>query len=157
MTQRKPPGVRFETWIEKQIREATERGEFDDLPGYGRRIDDLADEYDEDWWIKQKLRREHIVVLPASLLLRKEAEETLIAAVRARTSEEARALVEAVNEKILEGIRKPIEGPPLNLFPFDVEEVIAQWHEHHPPSEEPVVEEPVPADPKRRLLDRFRR
>lgn len=29
-TERKSPGVSFETWIDRQIREATERGEFDD-------------------------------------------------------------------------------------------------------------------------------
>ncbi len=33
MTERKPPGVSFETWIDKQIREATERGEFAHLSG----------------------------------------------------------------------------------------------------------------------------
>lgn len=35
MTERKPLGVSFESWIDKQIREATERGEFQNLPGAG--------------------------------------------------------------------------------------------------------------------------
>jgi hypothetical protein len=38
MTERKPPGVSFETRVERQIREAIEHGEFDDLPGAGRPI-----------------------------------------------------------------------------------------------------------------------
>ncbi len=41
MTERKPPGVSFETWIDKQIREAADRGEFDNLPGAGKPIPDL--------------------------------------------------------------------------------------------------------------------
>ena len=137
MTERKPPGVRFETWIEKLIREATDRGEFDDLPGAGRPIADLAEPHDEDWWIKQKLRREDLVVLPASLLLRKEAEDALVRAVRARTEAEAREVIEAINHQILEGTRKAIEGPPHNLFPFDVDEVLARWRDHHPAPEPP--------------------
>jgi hypothetical protein len=39
MTERKPPGMSFESWVDKQIREATERGEFDGLPGAGKPID----------------------------------------------------------------------------------------------------------------------
>ncbi|SMC89901.1 DUF1992 domain-containing protein [Lentzea albidocapillata] len=36
MTQRKPPGMGFESWIDRQIREAQERGEFDNLPSAGK-------------------------------------------------------------------------------------------------------------------------
>ena len=52
MTERKPPGVGFETWVERQIREATERGEFDNLPGAGKPVADLDKPHDELWWIK---------------------------------------------------------------------------------------------------------
>jgi hypothetical protein len=41
MTERKPPGMRYEDWIERQIREAQERGAFDDLPGAGKPIPGL--------------------------------------------------------------------------------------------------------------------
>ena len=41
MTERKPSGVGFGTWVERQIREATARGEFDNLPGAGKPIEDL--------------------------------------------------------------------------------------------------------------------
>lgn len=33
MTRRKPMGVSFEDWTDRLVREAQERGEFDDLPG----------------------------------------------------------------------------------------------------------------------------
>jgi hypothetical protein len=50
----------FESWVEFQIREATERGEFDDLPGSGAPIPDLGGTYDPDWWGKRFVTRERI-------------------------------------------------------------------------------------------------
>ncbi|GAT83553.1 molecular chaperone DnaJ [Streptomyces sp. F-3] len=40
MTERKPPGIPFESWVDRQIREAQQRGEFDRLPGAGRPLPD---------------------------------------------------------------------------------------------------------------------
>lgn len=45
-------------WLEKAIREATERGEFDDLPGAGKRIEGLGGTYDPAWWAKEFVGRE---------------------------------------------------------------------------------------------------
>jgi hypothetical protein len=129
MTERKPPGVSFETWVERQIREATERGEFDNLPGAGKPIADLDKPHDELWWVRQKLRREHLTYLPASIALRKEAEEALLAAARAGSEQEVRRIVADINAKIVEGNRKAASGPPLNLVPFDVERVVRGWRE----------------------------
>ena len=36
MTERKPPGTSWETWIEAQIRVAMEDGAFENLPGAGK-------------------------------------------------------------------------------------------------------------------------
>jgi hypothetical protein len=80
MTERKPPGIGFQTWVERQIREAMERGEFDNLPGAGKPIPDLDKPHDELWWVKDKLRRERLSYLPPTLALRKEAEDALAAA-----------------------------------------------------------------------------
>ncbi|MBB4698728.1 DnaJ family domain-containing protein [Sphaerisporangium siamense] len=132
MTERKPPGVSFESWIDRQISEAMERGEFDDLPGAGKPIPDIDKPYDELWWVKQKLRREGASMLPPTLVLRKEAEDALAAAARARSEAEAREIVEAVNEKIRKAIRTGLSGPPLNLMPFDVDRVAREWRERHP-------------------------
>ena len=71
MTERKPRELSFETWVDRQIREAAERGEFDDLPGTGKPIPDLHKPHDENWWIKQKLRSENLSYLPPTLELRK--------------------------------------------------------------------------------------
>jgi hypothetical protein len=40
----------FETWADRQIREAEERGEFDDLPGKGKPIPDLDKVGDVSEW-----------------------------------------------------------------------------------------------------------
>jgi Domain of unknown function (DUF1992) len=127
MTGRKPPGVGFETWVERQIREATERGEFDDLPGAGKPIPDLDEPHDELWWVKRKLRRENFSYLPPTIALRKEAEDALEAALEAATEAEVREIVAAINGKIADGNRKATSGPPLNLAPFDPDQVVRRW------------------------------
>jgi hypothetical protein len=129
MTERKPPGVGFETWVERQIREAAERGEFDNLPGAGKPIPDLDAPHDELWWIKQKLRRENFSYLPPTIALRKAAEDALETASQAGSEAEVRRIVGDINRRILEGNRKAASGPPLNLAPFDVERVVRSWRE----------------------------
>ncbi|GGT20851.1 DUF1992 domain-containing protein [Nonomuraea spiralis] len=130
MTDRKPPGMPFESWVDRQIREATERGQFDDLPGAGKPLPGLDRPHDEMWWIKQKLESEGLSMpLPPTLALRKEAEEALRQARGARSETEVRQVLEEVNEKIRQAIRKGLSGPPLNLMPFDVESVVSEWRE----------------------------
>lgn len=129
MTERKPPGVSVESWVDKQIREATERGDFQELPGFGKPLPGLDVPYDELWWIREKLHREGVSVLPPALALRKEAEDAIEAAARAGSEREVRRIVGEINEKIAEALRRPPAGPPLNLAPFDVEDVVRDWRE----------------------------
>jgi hypothetical protein len=127
MTERKPPGVPFESWVDKQIREAQERGAFEGLAGTGKPLPSLNQPYDEMWWIKGKMRREGLSFLPPSLRLRKEAEDAVAAAAEAGTEPEVRRIVAEINEQIEAAIRRPPEGPPLNLVPFDAERIVAEW------------------------------
>ena len=127
MTQRKPHGMDFESWIDKQIREAQERGEFDDLPSAGKPLPGAGEPLEEDWWLKKKVREEEGTAgLPPSLVLRKQAETAKARALAARTDDEARAIIEEMNAKILDALRKPLSGPPLNLMPFDVEKLVRE-------------------------------
>ena len=50
----------YESHVDRQIREAQERGEFDNLPGAGKPIPGIGGNYDENWWLKELLRREDI-------------------------------------------------------------------------------------------------
>jgi hypothetical protein len=130
MTERKPPGVSFETWVDKQIREAMERGEFDNLPGAGKPIPDLDRSNDELWWIRQKMRREGVTpssALPPSLQLRKEIEQ-LPGKVRGLPTERAvRDVVEDLNKRIRDWLLVP-SGPQVVVVPVDVEDIVAEWH-----------------------------
>lgn len=124
MTERKPPGMGFESWIDAQVRQARDRGEFDDLPGAGKPIPDIDRPYDENWWIKKKLRSENVSLLPPTLRLRREAEDTVAEARTARTEKRVRELLEGLNKKIREMNANVVPGPPLNLMPYDVDEFI---------------------------------
>jgi hypothetical protein len=130
MTERKPPGVPFESWIDKQIRDAQGRGEFDHLTGAGKPLPPGTDtSYDELWWIKRKMAREGLSVLPPALALRKEAEDTLTAAYAAPSERAVRRLITDVNAKIRDMMFRPPPGPPLGMKPYDVETVVREWRE----------------------------
>ncbi|MBX9423609.1 MULTISPECIES: DUF1992 domain-containing protein [Streptomyces] len=127
MTERKPPGVSFESFVDKQIREASERGEFRSLPGFGKPLPDDSAPYDELWWIKGKMHSEGASVLPPSLALRKEAEDAEAAVAAAVSESQVRRILGEINTKIAEALLRPPAGPPLNLKPFDVEATVARW------------------------------
>ncbi|WP_369201007.1 DUF1992 domain-containing protein [Streptomyces sp. PU-14G] len=127
MTERKPPGVDFETWADRQIREAEERGEFANLPGAGKPLAGIDAPYTEQWWVERKMRDENLSYLPPSLALRKEAQEARERAAEARSEAEVRAILTEINAKIDAAVRVPLEGPPHRLVPFDVESAVRQW------------------------------
>ncbi|MFD8479303.1 DUF1992 domain-containing protein [Kitasatospora sp. NPDC059673] len=125
MTDRKPPGVTFESWVDRQIREATERGEFDNLPGAGKPLAHENRPYHEMWWLREKLEREGLSSLPPSLALRNELHEALEAARLAPTEELLRKRLAEVNSRIDAALRRPLEGPPLGVAPVDIEAEVA--------------------------------
>ncbi len=129
MTERKPPGVSWETWIDRQIREGMERGDFDDLSGSGKPIADLARPRDEMWWVRKKLRREGASFLPPTLAVRKELEDTRERIAAAGTEAEVRGLVADINRRIRTVNATATTGPPSTLVPLDVETVVERWRE----------------------------
>jgi hypothetical protein len=120
----------YESLVDRQIREAQERGDFDNLPGAGKPLPDRGELYDEDWWLKELIRREELTGLaPTSLKIRKEAEE-LMERLAAVTSEaQVREIVARLNERIDLARRGHVDGPPVVLPAFDVEEVVAAWRD----------------------------
>ncbi|MGH3508176.1 MAG: DUF1992 domain-containing protein, partial [Nocardioidaceae bacterium] len=67
----------YESPVDRAIREAQERGEFDDLPGAGKPLD-LGNQSDPDWWIKGLIQREQLdmtAALPPGVALRREVEQ----------------------------------------------------------------------------------
>ena len=126
---RKPPGVSWESWVDQQIREGMERGEFHDLPGKGKPQEGMTGFRDEDWWLKAKLRAEKLSYLPPTLRIRKEVEEARAAIGKASREDVVRAIVADINDRIRDVNRRGAEGPPSTVMPLDVEAVVNQWRE----------------------------
>ncbi len=121
---------RYESWVERQIREAQERGEFDNLPGAGRPIPGIRDPHDPDWWVKGLLEREQLPApLPPALALRREVEQVPTMLDDVRSEAVARALLEDLNRRILDLRRRPAEGPPVLVPTVDVEAALTRWRE----------------------------
>lgn len=127
MTERKPPGVTWESWIDRQIREGMERGEFDGLPGHGKPLRDVDRPRDEMWWVKDKLRREEASYLPPTLALRKQVEDARAAIAASVSEDEVRRIVADVNARIVEVNSRVTAGPPSTLAPLDPERTVERW------------------------------
>ncbi|MFI1997001.1 DUF1992 domain-containing protein [Actinoplanes sp. NPDC020271] len=121
----------YESSIDRQLREATERGEFENLSGTGKPLAGYGGEYDEDWWVKDWLRREGATagVVPPTLALRRAAEDLEIRVDRLHTEHEVREHVAELNAGIDKARRGHMDGPPVILPVFDVEAVVTGWRE----------------------------
>jgi len=117
-------------WVDLQIQQAMERGEFDDLPGAGKPLGDLGSPYDRDWWLKKLIEREQITgVLPPALQLRKE-DAQLDAELDRETAEQVvRRRVEDFNRRIVEARRQLQGGPPVVTATRDVDDEVRRWRE----------------------------
>lgn len=154
---RKPFGTSFEDWVERQVREAHERGDFANLPGAGKPLPGLDREFSAEQWAADKARREGFDVsamLPPPLALRRER-EVLLRDVGELASEAAvRDVAIDFNERVLELYRRPADGPLVVVGLLDVEALVGAWHAARPA---PVEQTPLPEPPRRRWWRRGRR
>lgn len=127
MTRQKPPGVSWQSFIERQILDAYAAGEFDNLPGFGKPIPDIDDPDDEQWWIKNLLKREKLSVVPPSLEILREVEKTLEHIWTLRGEQGVRRTVAKLNEKICKANFAITWGPASSIGPLDVDDVVNQW------------------------------
>jgi hypothetical protein len=127
MTQRKPPGTSWESWIEAQIRVAQEQGAFDNLPGAGKPLPNLDQEYDPLWWVKQLTQREQLSLLPPSLELLRKVEKELATIEKLPDEATVRRRVAVLNVEIARLNATAGEGPPTRLGKLDVDQVVARW------------------------------
>jgi hypothetical protein len=120
------------SWVDQQLRVAMERGDFDDLPGYGKPIEDLGVEHDPDWWIKKLVEREQIAILPPALALRKDDAELDARLDRINVESEVRREVEDFNARVRKAIYTPPtgpSGPPVITQRRDVDAEVVAWRE----------------------------
>jgi hypothetical protein len=116
------------TWVDLQVRRAMERGDFDDLPGAGKPIDDLGATHDPDWWVKRLIEREHVTgVLPAALQLRKEDAELDAALDRLTSERDVRQELDEFNRRVVEARRQLQGGPPVITPTRDVDAEVERW------------------------------
>jgi len=151
MTERKPPGTSWETWIEAQIRVAREQGAFDNLPGAGKPLPYLGQEYDPDWWVKQLVQREQISILPPSLEILRKVDKELAAIEKLHDEATVRRRASALNVEIAKVNATVLEGPPTRLSTLDVDQVVARWRRTRSanPSGSSPVARPPQSDTKR--------
>ncbi len=121
----------WESPVERQIREAQERGDFDDLPGAGKPLD-LSDSDDPDWWVRRMAKRENLDLsgaLPGALGLRKEAALYPAALAEVRTEKQVREIITDYNKRVLADRLRPAVGnlPPLLAKTLDVDEMVDPW------------------------------
>jgi hypothetical protein len=134
MTERKPAGTSWETWIDAQIRVAREQGAFDNLPGAGKPLPNLGQEYDPDWWVKQLVQREQVSILPPSLELLRKVEKELAAIEKLPDEAAVRFRVTALNAEIAKVNATVLEGPPTRLGALDADQVVARWRRTRSPN-----------------------
>jgi hypothetical protein len=129
MTERKPAGTSFESWVDAQVRAAQESGAFDNLPGTGKPIPGLDQPYDENWWVKQRIREEGLsteALLPMSLRLRKEIEALQDTLAELPAERLVRDAVAELNERIVAWQRSPTP-PHVPVHRVDVEQAVEAW------------------------------
>jgi len=157
MTERKPPGMKTEDWVEAQIRQAQDRGEFDDLAGAGKPIPKLGEAHDPDWWVKDFIRREQIevdVLLPVSVQLRKEKEQIPEKLRKLRRESEVRDYLQDLNKRILIQIRDAT-GAVVPVGTVDEEALVEQWLLDHPQVTTRPTAEPAQEKPRRSIWQRL--
>jgi hypothetical protein len=156
MTERKPAGMSFETWVDSQISRAQQSGAFDNLPGAGKPLPARTSDESTYEWVIAKARQENIDVLgmlPPGLALRKEREDLPRRAAALPSEAAVRALAADFNERVAQYWRRPQEGPAVPVGLADVDVLVAGWLSARPaPAPAPAVE---PTPPSRRRRFRF--
>jgi hypothetical protein len=122
--------MRYESWVERQVREAIERGEFDNLPGAGRPLPGINGREDENWWVKSLLEREQLPMpLPTALALRREVADLPQTLADVPDERTVRDIIEDLNQRIRDSHRRRVDGPPVVVKPVDVEQTVTDWRQ----------------------------
>lgn len=139
VTQRKPEGMPFETWVEHQIRTAAERGDLSGISGSGKPLPRREGPEDSYAWALAWARRQEpdARFLPPSLALRREYEDLTTRLAALTTEVRVRAAVREFNDRVAAAWRFPLHGPPIVVPMRDEEEAVAVWWAGRPPDLEP--------------------
>lgn len=140
---------RYESAVDRAIREAQERGEFDNLPGKGKPLPGLDTPVDELWWVRDYVRREGLTsedLPPEPLRLRRQLEQLDDTVAELGSERTVREHVTALNRQIVRA-RIVADGPPVMLRRADVDEVVARWRARRASTRPPVAPPPAVTAP----------
>lgn len=131
---------RFESPVDRSIREAVERGDFDDLPGKGEPLPGAGrvGPVDENWWVRGYLEREGLsgeALLPPSVQLRKELDRIDTTVARFVDERRVREHVAEVNSRVVDHMRHPA-GPRVPIRKLDADAVVERWRQARRPQPE---------------------
>lgn len=123
--------VRYESWVERQIREATERGEFSGLTGSGKPLD-LGNPDDPDWWVKRYLEREGLdasATMPPVMQLRREAAGYPESLLDVPDEGSVREILRDYNLRVVADRRRPVVGRamPVTAPRIDIDAMVVRW------------------------------
>jgi DnaJ-like protein len=146
MTERKPPGMSFETWIDHQITQAQERGAFEGIGGTGQPLPRWDKEQTSYEWALEWARRQQADprdLLPPGMALRREREDLALRVPQLPSEAAVRAMVAEFNARVEQHWRRPADGPDAVPGLADEDALVRLWHATRPPPEP----EPVAAPP----------
>jgi hypothetical protein len=135
----------------------------DNLEGTGQPIPGLGEPRDDDWWVKEKLRREGVAWVPPTLAIRAERDAAVAEAEAAGSEEDLRRIIERVNERIRYVNSHTVSGPPTTVWIVDPEPIVERWRADRPnvpaTTDDPVLDigGPPPPPPRWDLRRWFRR
>lgn len=124
------PITDFAAKADFEIRQATARGDFDNLKYAGKPIPGLGTTLDPDWWVKGLIEREQLSGLaPAPFRLRTEDAELDGKLDQQYMESKVRELLEDFNRQVVDARRQLLGGPPVVTKTRDVEQEIERWRE----------------------------
>jgi hypothetical protein len=121
----------YETAVDRAIREAAERGAFDNLAGAGKPLP-MRHAGDADWWLKELVEREQISgseLVPPTIALRREADGFPESLAGLASEESVRQVLDDFNERVRADWRRPGvgKGTPVIARPVDVDAMVERW------------------------------
>lgn len=134
-----------------EIRQATARGDFDNLKYAGKPIPGLGATLDPDWWVKGLIEREQLSgIAPAPFRLRKEDAELDDKLDRQYMESKAREILEDFNRQVIDARRQLLGGPPVVTKTRDVEKELERWRERRAARTAQAAEEVTPQEETKR-------
>jgi len=145
--------------VETAIQQAIRRGEFDNLPGAGKPLENLGNPNDPDWWIRRKIETEKLTGLgPPALALRVENVELDARLDLEHSEARVREVLDDFNHRVIEARRQLLGGPPVVTPTRDVDAEVRAWRDRRAARAEAAEQQAaVPGTPARRRTRWFRR